>query len=80
MHEASVSLEMQICAELGLPPLRIINEKILESILQERLEEANDRLDQMKRDLQIVQTDAGLKRWVKSQIRLSQEPVGYGML
>lgn len=56
-----LAAEFHIASGLGVTP------RTLQMVLQEQVEELEAALDLMNRDLQRVQDDAGLKRWLTEQ-------------
>ena len=66
-------LQHQSMAEFGLPPYETFSESSLKNRLLVQQQDLQADIDMMQEDLQRVQDDAHLKRWLKQQHKRAQQ-------
>ena len=64
-----VQLQMQMAYEFRLQPHQAINEASIEQSLKMAVHNYDESLHLMRSDLEMIKTDAGLKRWAKANSR-----------
>ena len=67
MHRELRDIELHAASEFVLPPSTIIHEASLKHHLFTLERRLQDDIMQIKQDMTSIQTDAGLKRWLKEQ-------------
>ena len=67
MHRELRDIELQASSEFVLAPSTIIHEASLKHHLRTLENRLQDDISKIKQDMTAVQTDAGLKRWLKEQ-------------
>lgn len=67
MHRELRDIELQASSEFVLAPSTIIHEASLKHHLRTLEKRLQDDISKIKQDMTAVQTDAGLKRWLKEQ-------------
>lgn len=65
-------IQMRTLAEFELPPYAPLNATTLKRHLQHRQQGLEDAIEMMMEDLQRVPSDAALKRWLTSQLKMNQ--------
>ena len=73
LNEELHTLQYQAMEEFGLPPHARFSETSLKHYLQLQRQDLQADIVHMQQDLQRVQDDAYLKRWLKEQHQLAQE-------
>jgi hypothetical protein len=80
LNEELQMLQHQAMAEFGSPPYETFSESSLKHHLLMQQQDLQADIAMMQQDLQRVQDDAHLKRWLKQQHKLAQEdfdPMGF---
>ena len=80
LNEELQMLQHQSKAEFGLPPYETFSESSLKNRLLVQQQDLQADIDMMQEDLQRVQDDAHLKRWLKQQHKRAQQgfdPMGF---
>lgn len=67
MHRELRDIELQAASEFVLAPSTIIHAASLEYHLKSLERKLQDNISEIKQDMTSIQTDAGLKRWLKEQ-------------
>jgi len=75
LNQELLTLQHQAMAEFGLPPYATFSESSLKRHLLMQQQDLQADIAMMQLDLQRVQDDAYLKRWLKQQHQLAQEDI-----
>ena len=67
MHRELRDIELQAASEFVLAPSTIIHEASLKHHLKTLERKLQDEINEVKQNMTSIQTDAGLKRWLKEQ-------------
>lgn len=74
LNTERVQLQALICESLGMPLSYAVTPRSIESALRREAQRLQADIALMQRDWSAIQQDAGLKRWVREQHELMNEP------